>query len=208
MDKTDNHNAPFGVHAQRRIDRGIDELLGMCKGIIADKVVNQDEADFLLNWIESNQELRSEWPVNIIYRRITDFMEDGKLDAKEQKELFNLLKCTAGDLTEFREENCSTTLPLEASCPEIIVENSLFCFTGKFIFGTRSNCESEIKNLGGKTHKDPGQKTDYLVIGTLGSRDWMHSSFGRKIEKAVGLREAGHSVKILSEQMWIESLFG
>lgn len=208
MDRTDDHNAPAGIHYRRRIDRGIDELIGMCKGIIADKKVVQAEAEFLQNWIEANSEIQHTWPACVIYDRISRFMEDGILDAEEQKELFQLLKDTSGSLTGDCFENSSTALPLEPECPELIVEGSLFCFTGKFAFGTRKNCEAEIINLGGRCHSTPAQKTDYLVIGILGSRDWMHTSHGRKIEKAVQLREAGHGVKILSEQMWTEALFG
>ncbi|HAS89828.1 MAG TPA: hypothetical protein DCS48_11075 [Desulfovibrio sp.] len=207
MDSTDGHNAPAGVHAKRRKDRGMDELLGMCKGIIADKVVNQSEAEFLLNWIESNKDICNEWPANVLCYRLTRYLEDGELDKKEQKELFELLKGASGGLSDMICDNSSTTLPVK-ECEDICFEDSLFCCTGTFVFGKRGHCEGEIVDRGGKTHKDPGQKTDYLVIGLLGSRDWIHSSYGRKIEKAVKLREDGHKVKIISEETWAKALFG
>jgi len=37
----------------------------------------------------------------------------------------------------------------------------------------------------------PRAATSFLVIGAIGSRDWIHSTHGRKIEAAVKLREQG-----------------
>lgn len=46
------------------------------------------------------------------------------------------------------------------------------------------------------------KKLDYLVIGEIGSRDWIHSTHGRKIEKAVELRNGGARLAIVSERHW------
>jgi hypothetical protein len=48
------------------------------------------------------------------------------------------------------------------------------------------------------------KRTDYLVIGTFGSRDWVHTSFGRKIEKAVSLRGSGSGIAIAVEDHWVQ----
>ena len=45
---------------------------------------------------------------------------------------------------------------------------------------------------------------NYLVIGTLASRDWRFSSHGRKIEKAVKLRGQGVPIRIISERVWLK----
>jgi len=47
--------------------------------------------------------------------------------------------------------------------------------------------------------------TDYLVIGEIGSSNWVHSSFGRKIEKAMELKEKGR-ISIVSEKHMQEFL--
>ena len=49
-------------------------------------------------------------------------------------------------------------------------------------------------------------KTDYLVIGSYATDSWAHSSWGRKIEKAVEMTNKGHPVKIISEEHWSKSL--
>jgi NAD-dependent DNA ligase len=84
--------------------------------------------------------------------------------------------------------------------------SSIFVFTGKLVFGPRKDCERQVQNLGGDCEPSVTQRTNYLVIGTFGSRDWVHTSFGRKIEKAVGYRQAGQRLAIISEDYWAGSL--
>jgi len=43
-----------------------------------------------------------------------------------------------------------------------------------------------------------------LVIGTLASRDWCFSCHGRKIEKAIKLKEKGAPVVIITERTWLQ----
>ena len=50
------------------------------------------------------------------------------------------------------------------------------------------------------------RRTRYLVVGTFGSRDWVHSSFGRKIEKAVELEQAGMPLSIVGEDHWAAAI--
>jgi len=44
------------------------------------------------------------------------------------------------------------------------------------------------------------------VLGTFGSRDWVHTSFGRKIETAIRYRDKGAPIAIVSEDHWAASL--
>ena len=46
------------------------------------------------------------------------------------------------------------------------------------------------------------KQSQVLVIGAIGSSDWIHSSHGRKIEKAVKYRSAGIPLSIVSEEHW------
>ena len=75
-------------------------------------------------------------------------------------------------------------------------------FTGKFAFGPRKECERQVHSLGGRCEESVTQQTNYLIVGTFGSRDWVHTSFGRKIEKAVAYRRSGMGLAIISEDHW------
>jgi NAD-dependent DNA ligase len=79
-------------------------------------------------------------------------------------------------------------------------------FTGKFAFGPRADCERQVIKLGAACERAITHRTRYLVIGTFGSRDWVHTSFGRKIEKAVQYRDDGHPLAIVAEDHWASSL--
>lgn len=84
--------------------------------------------------------------------------------------------------------------------------NSTYCLTGKFVSGPREKCESFIKRFGGVTTKNITKDLNYLVVGTLGSRDWIASGHGRKIEKALHYKQQGCPLSILSEEYFLTFL--
>ena len=201
----DKHGQPVNrnISTKRLKDRKIDELIGLCKGITADNLVNQSEAEFLLQWLDNNREIYDTWPGNILYNRIDAMLSDKILDDNEKKELIDLLRqATGGPAAAKNINSMSTSLPLTAPAPKIIIENRIFCFTGKFITGTRNYCENIIIEKGGSIKKSPTLKTNYLVIGIIGSTDWIHSTHGRKIEAAVELVKQKKRIKIISEEHW------
>jgi len=50
------------------------------------------------------------------------------------------------------------------------------------------------------------QETGYLFTGIHATDGWAHATFGRKIEKAVTLREKGLPIAIIGEQHWVAQL--
>jgi hypothetical protein len=202
----DDHGQPrnrFYNHA-RLADRAIDELIGICKGLIADGLVTKREAQFLAQWMETNRGVASQWPSDVLYGRIHQMLADGIFDQDEQAELLSLLRKFTGVDSSPGEyvNNLSTSLPLTIPPPVISFEDRFFCLTGKFIYGPRKWCESVIIAKGGRAQASPTGQTHYLVVGTLGSSDWMHSVYGRKIEFAVEQRRCGSQIAIVSEQHW------
>ncbi|MCG3717961.1 BRCT domain-containing protein [Aliarcobacter butzleri] len=191
-------------------DRNIDEIIGISRGLLADGVINESEAKFLLSWIEShfNYEDLNNYPLNTIYDRLKEVLKDNVLDEEEAKEIKELLESFTGGTPIIKQvKSMSSTLPLCNPLPDVIIKEKTFCFTGAFTIGTRTQCEIIIKSLGGNTKKEPSGQVDYLVIGILGSADWIHSSYGRKIEKAVDLRDKKESgIKIITEEHFIKFL--
>ena len=190
----------------RRInERNIDELIGLSRGIIADGKVDQSEVEFLQKWLVSMSS--QENPIiNNLLNRITDMLKDNFLDDEESAELLETLTKFTGSDFDLGEIAKSSSLPLDNPEPDIIYEEKNFCFTGTFIYGTRKDCESAAKDKGGKA-TSLNMRTDYLVIGAYATDSWIHSSYGRKIEKGVYMREKGKSeIKIVSEQNWSSSL--
>lgn len=181
-------------------ERKVDEIIGICKGMVADNDLSQQEIDFLCQWTSSNRLTAHTWPVSKLCERIQTMLVDGKIDEEEKKDLLITLKEITGEINENR-GNKSTRLPLTEPPPPITFEGQNYCFTGRFITGTRNHVESIIIRKNGNTQKSPTLKTNYLVIGLLGSTDWIHSTHGRKIEKAVEIQPAS-GIKIVSEEYW------
>lgn len=189
--------------AERLNDRKIDQLLGLCEGILADGTIVQREVEFLRAWVANNPEVQDKWPANVLFKRLEEALEDGVVDADEESDVLGLLMDITGLHTE--EGKTASSLPLCAPQPEVEFEGKKFVLTGKFAAGSRKECEEMIAALGGSSGKSVSSATDYVVIGSLVSDQWIHESFGRKIEKAVELRDSGKGVSVISEEHWISA---
>ena len=189
-------------------DRLIDELIGICRGVIADGDVDEKEAIFIGQWIENHREIAEKWPVNILYARLMEMLRDGVLTSSERADLLETLRNITGDSAMFQESNHSTTLPLDSPKPPIQFEGKTFCLTGRFVFGSKFDCEETIAEMGGAIAEAPTPETDYLIIGEFCSPEWRHTTFGRSIERAVELKAEGCLISIVCEEHWVESLSG
>lgn len=199
----DEHGQPvLFLNETVRQDRAIDELLGLARGLIADGVVNAAEADRVRRWVQQNPDACAFFPGRQLYERIMPIYEDGNVDGDEQQELLWLLQDLAGEDAGIDPDVRTSRLPLTDPAPPIVFEGSRFTLTGRFIFGCRRLVSGEIESRGGLVDRDVGAKTDYLLVGSMASRDWKHTAFGRKIEFAVDMRERGHRIVIVDEHHW------
>jgi NAD-dependent DNA ligase len=188
----------------RRLDRGMDELIGIARGVLADGAFVVQEAQFLFDWLTRNEPVRRDYFGKFIYDALGHALADDELSAEEEDALVSILLRFVGPTPEgLPDGSYSTDLPLDDPPPTLELSAKSFCFTGRFIFGTRRQCQSAITTWGGRVHQYPVFATDYLVIGDIGSRDWIHSSSGRKIERAIEIRSQGHPIKIVAERHWI-----
>ena len=186
-------------------DRLVDTLVGLAMGITADGVVTLEEAEGLRAWLTRNRGNTSHPIIENLYEKVETIFADEVMDAEEAKELFSvLLKYSGGESTQG--EVAKPYLPLDDPTPKLIVKKNSFVMTGTFAYGTRKECEREITVRGGTVKGNVSMKTDYLVIGSYVTSSWIHETHGRKIERAMELRDEGREVKIVSEFYWAESL--
>jgi len=195
---------------QERIDRkSVDALIGISVGLIADDQINQLEAQFLQKWIETNLAHLDDPVVNILFRRLNDMLSDGILSAEEAEDLMLLLKqftgiAPASNALALR----VSSLPLNDPLPIIDWSDRTFMLTGTMAYGPRKSCESLIVERGGLIGAGVSKKVHYLIVGSVGNEQWLHSSYGTKIKRAVELRESGIPIAIVSEEHWQKALFG
>lgn len=201
----------FARHAwtdSRLLKRSCESLLGISAGIMADGELNDEEIKYLDHWLSGNLALASTWPGEVIYSRIRSILADNKITEDEREHLTQTLSdLIGGTLQETgAASGAATSLPIDEDVDSIDIKDNLFCFTGNFLYGTRKACERAITERGGTTTPRIRKDLNYLVIGTMASRDWAHTSHGKKIEKAMEFRKDQCLIFIVSEKQWVEYL--
>jgi NAD-dependent DNA ligase len=204
----DVHGQPlrlFKAREENNITKAIDQLTGICAGILADGIVNPKEVEFFSAWVQKYAPLEPVWPFTDVLKRVEQIFADGRVSEEECEDLRGVMEALCGYTDETKpEETYSTSLPLNDPLPEpVIFPDKVFNITGKFAYGARSKVVEAIKSAGGKAlDSSPTRESNYLIIGLFASRDWIHTSHGRKIERAVELRDSGSEIAIISEEHW------
>jgi hypothetical protein len=205
MSNTDPHGTPFNVtfNARNRTERDLAEMLGLAKGMLADGIVNDEEARYLNAWGANHPDALGQWPLSLIFTRLQQFFADGRVDEDERLELQEILASLVGGTASLTlGYEAGTTLPLDTPPPLICWQQEVYVFTGRFAYGPRRICEMEALTRGAAVADDVTQSTTFVVIGSFGSQDWAQSNYGRKIQKAVKLRDMGLPLRIVGEDHW------
>ena len=192
---------------RHRTNKAIEHLLGMVDGMIADNHLHEKEVQLLSTWLAANPEATSAWPGNVIASKVREVLADGIITDEERSHLLKVLgELVASDFADTGSATAeATALPLNDSIP-IEIRDAGVCLTGEFIYGTRAACERLTAKAGGVPMDNVSKKVAILVIGTRVSPNWVHTSFGRKIQRAAELQGEGHGIVIISERRWIEAL--
>ena len=83
----------------------------------------------------------------------------------------------------------------------VAIRGRNFVFTGVFEVGTQVSWRKTIERKGGYSGSNVvSASTDYLVVGSKGSLQWIKEKYGRKIQKAVQLRKETGWPHIISEE--------
>ncbi len=137
----DEHGQPVnrGFNAWSIYRRSIDEMLGLCKGVILDGHVTDSEAVALDEWLAAHPEVARTWPGNILAQRLRTIFANAIVEEDERADLKDLLEKITGPDSDFTTVGGqSTTLPLDEPPPT----NYAFCFTGRFVRG--EVCQGEV----------------------------------------------------------------
>lgn len=176
-------------------------LLGFLRGITADQELNEYEVLALRAWLRHTMLPTEKWPMSVLLERVRQIVKDRKIEDEEAADLLETVTSILGNGMDVGvASGMSTALPVDV-VEAIEFDGRTFCITGKLASGPRKRCEDAIRQKGGTPQSSVTRKLDYLVIGTLASRDWAQSTHGTKIEKAMEIREKGGTVVVLSEEV-------
>lgn len=187
-----------------------DEFIGLCKGVLADGKLVEEEVVTLHHWLNTQRGIVFEENplLSKVRRFIDEVMEDGVVDAAEIKQVKELLESytPSGEQGELPK---STALPLTPNITHVPIQGMSFCLTGTFVLGTRKECEDLIAEAGGMIRKSVVKTLDYLVIGEYATESWKHSNAGLKISKAIQYNEQkGTAIKIVAEKQVFQTTGG
>ncbi len=184
-------------------------LLEICRALLSDGQVQPAEAVYLRQWIATNAQDASEWPFCDIVARLKVIFSDGVATPEECEELAGILR----GLAEIKPAQTDPRLagygqPAPAAgvfddpAPVILHDEKAYCITGSFAFGSRSAVQAAIVDRGGSIHAQPRTDTDFVLVGSFVSPAWKRGVWGNKIERAIGFRQSGHPIAIISETDW------
>ena len=178
-----------------------DELVGFLAGLAADGILNDMEISALSAWLDSNAEVKDKWPASVIVGRLESILEDGIVTEEERTDLLTTVnQCIGPEFDSSEVTVQASTAVWEDQIEALDFEGSRFCLTGDFVSGDRDSVDTMLKCQGATTQPNVNKDVDYLVIGTLASRNWLYTSHGRKIEKALLLKRQGVEVTIITER--------
>jgi len=196
------------INYHRNFRKTVESLLGICHGLLANNELDDSEILFLDNWMKENRDVTLSWPGDVIAERVQRVLADGVITAEETADLKETLEkiVGAGLYEDGITSGMATSFPVE-QVDAIDFNGRSFCFTGRFLFGSRNACHNAVEERGGIAAKGVTRNLSYLVIGTLASRDWAHTSHGRKIEKVMQYNE-GVDIRtfVLAEEDWVKCL--
>lgn len=165
----------------------LNELYALIRGVMSDGELENYEIAFLSKWLKTHEELKGNYPFDRVYAVLTSVLEDGIIEDAEGKELITLFNNFIDG---------KITAPIE---DKIDINGKFFVVTGEFELGDRDFVVSKLESLGGINRKSVSGKTDYLIVGDLGSSDWTSTHYGTKIKKAKELQLQGKNITIISE---------
>lgn len=197
-----------GFRDRENILKTVEHLLGLCRGLLADGQLNVQEVTFLATWMENHLDELREHPVGrLLIARVVRVIQDNVITEEELLDLKSGLEEVLGGgvFDDAGAGGLACTAKADTGVA-IAFSGRAFVVTGKFLYGPRRAVEEAILDRGGLLLDSVSKKVHYVVIGTMGSRDWTNSSFGTKLEKVYALKEEGHDVRIIAEPDWVEAL--
>lgn len=191
----------------RALTKASQVLTGIVTGIVADGHLHDMEIQMLHAWLSANKAVTVSWPGNAIATLIQHVLADGHVSEPERLHLLGNLQALVG--SDFSETSSVSAgpcaLPFDTGTLSFTPGQRL-CFTGEFLYGTRNACMHLATKAGLETVASVSKKLHALIVGSHISPDWVNTSYGLKIARAMELRDEGCRILIIHERDWIAAL--
>ena len=175
--------------------KALQTLQGFLLGVIADDVLAESEVHSLKKWLDDNSDLAGNYPFDRVYAVIKKSLEDGVLEQLELEEMLMLFK-----------KFSSPTQECACACENLSFSEKTVCLTGDFEYASRKEIEKLVVRAGATCKSAVSGKTDFVIIGNLGSPDWSCGNYGTKVKRAMELQEQGKNIQLMKENEFISIL--
>lgn len=179
-------------------------LIGFIRGVLADNHLNDAEIEALAKYIHDSD--------SIVFRnaqRIIDGIKDFKQIDEQTRTALNkeLTAIIGGSIHEHGViDGMTVGIEFDTLPDEFTLEGKRVVLTGSFYSMSRKQIGALIEKQGARLDKSVNRQIDMLVVGGMASKDWAFSSFGRKIEEALAVKQYGIPLLIVDEKQMAEWL--
>lgn len=173
----DGHNSPETVLYQ--------QLLGIIKGISADRAISESEARGLRDWVSECNSFFSDKEFSTIEEQLDAVLADGVVSPEEESRLLTLFDKMVN--------------PIAPASGAISYTGRKFVLSGNFTYGDKRAVEAVIRERGGEIAKSVSGKVSYVVVGNEGSARYANGEYGSKVKRAMELQNSGKSIQIVME---------
>jgi NAD-dependent DNA ligase len=185
----------------------LNRFLGFCAGIACDDRITLAEAEKAIAFVQEQPSVLEDVGARAVIYCCADAVEDGEISPEESAEICYSISRIVGDCYTDTGMSALGSVPVfEESKIDEILEGTSFVLTGAFTVSPRRILEDAILERGGLVAKSPSGKTDYVVVASEASRDWVQTHKGTKIIKAIQLREKSGQPNFLSEMRLLKIL--
>lgn len=182
---SDNKGKPFIATDKTK---AINKLNGILIGITCDDILSNDEIYALNSWLSENRSLAGNYPFDMISSAINEVLKDGMIDESEREYLLELFKEAADPLS-----NAKRKLYLND------LKGKTICLSGEFTGFSKEEFTCKLNSLGAIVKETVTRKTEILIVGGLGSKQWACGNYGNKVKKALEMQEQGIPITIIME---------
>lgn len=175
--------------------KAVQEISETLQYIIDHDELSPENVFTIDKWLNRHAEFLEKYPFADIYRSINMVLEDGIVEDSEIEYLKKLFIVLVNPTSAQTHEN--ETL-------EIAEKN--ICLSGDFTHGSKADVGEELAKYGAIITKSVTQKTDYLIVGDLGSQNWRCGNYGNKIKKALELQQKGKGIEIYNENEFFDKM--
>lgn len=172
----------------------LQELQSLLKKFISNCYLTKSDVMELNDWMDLHPSLSGNYPFDEVFIALNVVLEDGYISSHEMLELSNLFKQIIDPVDE------------KPKLTKLDLRDKICCLTGEFNYGDKCCVEGVITMNGGVCRKNVTSKTDYVIVGGIGSNHWTNGTYGAKIKKALELQSNGSGIQIIKEKYFFDLL--